>query len=89
VARHLEEGFPSLFPVIEADKYQRTLEELCNFVGSLQDALDGYLPEISSSTCRSREVQEEGWHCHPPQLIGWVEVERLITTGLETPPDAI
>lgn len=70
--------FPSLLPLIEAKEYHQTLEQLCTFIDSVQDKMNGYF------ACQNLRTGRGQWACCPPQLVGRNAVEDLVSRGLKT-----
>lgn len=71
-------GLPSFFPVPEAVEYHGSLDELCNFVGILQLAINAYKPDL----CRDWPTLKRA--CFPPQLVGRKDAMSLVKQGLES-----
>ncbi|KAJ0122355.1 hypothetical protein J7T55_002868 [Diaporthe amygdali] len=70
------QGFPSLFSVIEAKQYHRTLEELCAFIEAVQKKIDCF------KACDRMGIEA----CLPPRLLGRDTVQNLDRVELDGRP---
>lgn len=78
-------SFPSLYPVIEAEGYHGTLNDLCVVVTTAQDRMR-WIPRQDEFCKQSKE--EDNKCCSPPELVGKKEIERFVNESLKNTLEA-